>query len=107
MSAEEIIRLVSLSVSLLISLSGLLMALIKAVKNKKWDSLKVALLDFVQQAEDFVEYTGEQKKQAVMTWAEDFCKKQGMTFDKDRVSEIIEELISFTKKVNPREKDKK
>lgn len=97
---EMIIQLVSLSVSLLISLMGLFTAFIKAIKNKKWDSLKAALCGFIADAEKLIDKTGSEKKDVVLRWAEEFCEEQGIKFDSDRVSSMIETLIDLTKKVN-------
>ncbi len=100
MTAEEIIRLIALGGSLLVSLIGFLIALIKDIKLKKWDDLKTALIGFIAKAEEFTSFSGQEKKEAVLTWASDFCKSHGLKFDKDKISGEIEELIALTKSVN-------
>lgn len=92
MSADEIVRLISLSFSLIVSLAGLFVALIKMIKNKKWDDLKQELYNLVLKAEETENLSGTEKKSAVLSWAEDFCKTQGITFDAEKVESIIDTL---------------
>ena len=47
-----------------------------------------------------------EKKEIVLAWASNFCSKQGIKFEENKVSSIIDELVSLTKKVNQRDKDK-
>lgn len=103
MEVNEIIRLVCLSVSLLISLAGFVTALIKDIKTKRWDELKDSLLGFIAKAETFTEYSGEEKKSAVLNWASEFCDKHGIKFDAEKVGDEIEQLVAFTKAVNSKE----
>ncbi|MGN1200842.1 MAG: hypothetical protein ACI4R8_01070 [Candidatus Caccovivens sp.] len=110
MTAEEIIRVISLSVSLLISFIGFVITFIKWIKNviktKNWNALKSALKEFITKAEGFVNFTGAEKKEIVLAWATNFCSEQGMKFDSEKVSAEIEDLVTLTKQVNQREKDK-
>lgn len=110
MGVEEIIRIVSLSVSLGISLIGFIITLVKSIKNaiqtKNWAALKTELQGFITKAEGFAHYTGEEKKEIVLAWASQFCVNRGMKFDAEKVSNEIEELVKLTKKVNQRDKDK-
>lgn len=103
MKIDEIIRLVCLSVSLLISLVGFVMAVIKDIKTKRWDELKDSLLGFIAKAETLTEYSGEEKKSAVLNWASEFCKVHGIKFDAEKVGNEIEQLVAFTKAVNSKE----
>lgn len=109
MSIEEIIRIVSLSVSLLITLVGFVITLVKSIKNaiktKNWDALKSALQGFIAKAEEFSNFSGVEKKEIVLSWASNFCADKGMKFDKDKVDSAIEELVELSKKVNKRDKD--
>ncbi len=110
MSVEEIIRIVSLSVSLFISLFGfavtLFKAIINSIKTKKWNRLETAVQGYIKDAEKFVNYSGEEKKEKVLSWATNFCQDNKIKFDKDKISSMIEELVTLTKQVNQREKDK-
>ncbi len=105
MSIKDITDLIPLIISLLVSLVGLVSAIIKVVKNKKWNEVKAALCDFIVKAEEMADATGEEKKNAVLSWAKDFCNSQGYKFDEAQVSSAIEKLIEFSKKVNTGEKN--
>ena len=59
-----------------------------------------ALLPFVEQAESFVHYSGEEKKQFVMTKANRYALCRGLAFDEQLVGEKVEELVALTKSVN-------
>lgn len=98
-SFNSVVEMTSLCVSLLLAILGFLTAAVKAIKNKKWDALRTALQNFVQQAEEAAA-TGAEKKSMVLAWAQDFCEKEGIEFDADKVEKCIEELIALSKKVN-------
>lgn len=100
MTAKEITELISLCVSLLIPIAGFIGALVKIIKDKRWNILKSKLIEFMEKAEEMIDATGAEKKQAVLNWCEDFCRKQGINFDANQVSDAIEKLIDLTKKVN-------
>lgn len=106
MSMKDITEIVSLSISLLIPIIGFVTALIKVIKDRNWNLLKSALCDFVIQAEELVGRTGEEKKSAVLQWAQEFCRKENIKFDADQVSGAIEKLIDVSKKVNKRDATK-
>ena len=110
MSIEEIIRIVSLSCSLLVSVVGFAITLYKyiktAIETGKWDKLETALKEFIENVECLTNLTGEEKKEIVLAKASNFCQTIGLKFDVVKVSTTIEDLISLSKKVNQREKDK-
>lgn len=103
MEPDEIIKMVSLCVSLLISLFGFVVAVIKEVKLKKWDQIKSVLITFIEKAEEYTTYSGAEKKTAVLKWTKEFCDSHNIKFDVEKVSEQIEELVEFTKKVNKKD----
>ncbi len=103
MSADEIVRLISLSFSLIISLAGLFAALIKVIKTKKWDTLKQELYNLVLKAEETENLSAEEKKNSVLSWAQDFCKSQGMAFDAEKVESIIDTLEALILKGNQKQ----
>ncbi len=102
MQIKEISEIVTLCISLLIPIIGFVTALVKVIKDRNWNLLKSALCDFVIKAEELVGSTGEEKKNAVLQWAKDFCQKESIKFDADQVSGAIEKLIEVSKKVNKR-----
>ena len=97
---KEITDALPLIVSLLVSLVGLISAIIKIIKEKKWNDVKSTLCDFIVKAEESEANSGEEKKNLVLNWAQDFCQKQGYKFDANQVSAAIEKLLDFSKKVN-------
>ena len=50
MTTSEIIQIIGLVIPLLASISGFVIAIIKAVKGKKWKLLEEALKDFITNA---------------------------------------------------------
>lgn len=100
MEPDAIIKIVSLSVSLLISIFGFVVAVIKEVKLKKWDQIKSVLITFIEKAEEYTAYSGAEKKTVVLKWTKEFCDSHNINFDVEKVSNEIEELITLTKKVN-------
>lgn len=105
MEPDTIIKMVSLGVSLLISIFGFVVAVIKEVKLKKWDQIKSVLITFVERAEEYTTYSGAEKKTAVLKWTKEFCDSHNINFDVDKVSNEIEELITLTKKVNNKDNE--
>lgn len=61
-----------------------------------------AMIPYIEQAETFVNFSGEEKKEYVLTKANRYSLEHGIAFDENAVSEKIEELIDLTKRVNMR-----
>lgn len=61
-----------------------------------------AVIPYIQEAETFLHYSGEEKKQFVMTKANRFAIDNNIKFDEQAVSDKIEELVALTKQVNRR-----
>lgn len=87
--------------------------MIKFVKNKKAKKILNGVLSVTEQlqplivqAEKFTHYSGEEKKQYVLTRVRQFAMENNLRFDETAVSEEIDELVATTKRVNAREKDK-
>ena len=57
-------------------------------------------------AEQFTNYSGEEKKEYVMTRVNQFALENKIKFDSEAVNEKIEELIGLSKKVNGVKSDK-
>ena len=106
MTVKQICDMIPLTISLLISLFGLITAFVRAQKAKNWENVKAILCDLIIKAESLVGLSGEEKKKTVMSWAEEFCKEQGFDFEADKVSSAIETLLDLTLKVNVNSKDK-
>ncbi|MEI3535578.1 MAG: phage holin, LLH family [Bacilli bacterium] len=97
--------------SLLATILGLLITLItfikKYVSNLKAkkiieQSLKICniLLPLIEKAEEFSSYTGQEKKEYVMTKANQFALDNGIKFNEEFISNKIEDLLSLTNQVN-------
>ncbi len=108
---EQIIAIISACLGLIGTITGLLISLVKNVKVKNKlksiNTLTVALQAFVEDAETFVNYSGAEKKEYVMTKANRFAIDNNIPYDENAVSDIIENIVKISKSVNVREKDKK
>lgn len=82
----------------------------KFVKNKKLkkvlektEQITKEIIPCITEAEKFVNFTGAEKKEYVMTKINQYSIEHHINFDKEETSKRIEELISLTKEVNARE----
>ena len=77
---------------------------IKSAKAKKAaeNLIKIgdAVIPYIEQAEKFTHYSGPEKKEYVVTKANQFALDNGIKFNPKSVSEKIEELVALTKQVN-------
>ena len=107
-----------MTLELFISLAGTVVSLIvttitffaKYLKNKKAKIIAEnvveignAILPLISQAEKLVNYTGEEKKEYVMTLIRQYAFNKNLTFDYQEVSDKVDELVSLTKEVNVKE----
>lgn len=101
---EEIITIISAALGLIITITGFWIPLIKSTKAKKSliavNKLTGALQNMVIEAEKFVNYSGEEKKQYVMTKAYKYAVENKIPYDENAVSEKIEDLVALSKQVN-------
>ena len=102
--------------SFLGSILGLLFTSIiflkKFIKNKKLknilekaEQITKEIIPCIIEAEQFVNYTGDEKKNYVMTKINRFAIENDIDFNFDYVSEKIEELILLSKQVNNNSKN--
>lgn len=107
---EIILSLAGAALGLLMTAVTFLAKFIKSAKGKKIAEQTIvignAVLPYIKQAESFLNYTGKEKKEYVITKANQFAIEQGIDFNSELVGEKIEELVALTKDVNKREKDK-
>ena len=92
---------------------GFITFLIKYIKNEKakqvlQKTLRIAelLQPLVIEAEAFEHYSGEEKKQYVLTKANQYALSNRIRFVESEVSAMIDELIATTRQVNRRPNDK-
>lgn len=62
-----------------------------------------AVAPLMEIAETFTHYSGEEKKEYVMTKVQQFAIENGIKFDSEAVTNKIEELIGLSKNVNGKE----
>ena len=102
--------IVSGFIGILITFLSFIIPFLKNSKAKKIIENAVKIAESVQpyivEAEKFVNYTGEEKKAFVMTKANQYAIENNLKFNTNEVSKQIETLVSLTKNVNAREKDK-
>ena len=103
---EIILSVAGTALGLLVTTVTFLSKFIKSAKAKKIaeNIIKIgnAMIPYIEQAENYVNFSGEEKKQYVMTQANQFAIENGIAFDAEAVGEKIEELVDLTKKVNKR-----
>ena len=104
---ELILSLAGTALSLFIACVLFVVKIIRSYITKKKLKNSYVLLDAVaplmEIAETFINYSGEEKKEYVMTKLNQFAIENGITFDEQAVTNKIEELIGLSKNVNGRE----
>lgn len=83
----------------------LVISVVSAVKKKNWDKVKSAIEEYVKEAE-ILNADGTVKKEIVMSKARTLCSILHIRFDDKKISSVIEGIVTLTKSVNAREKDK-
>lgn len=106
---EIIISLASTALGFVITTLTFLLKFIKNEKAKRIADQTVklcdAILPYIKKAETFINYSGEEKKEYVMTRANQYAQKNKLKFDEEFISQKIEELIALTKEVNTKTKN--
>lgn len=101
---ELIITLAGTTMSLLITCVIFIIRLIKVWRDKKTflDNLilEEAITPLMEMAEKFRNYSGEEKKEFVITKISQFALENKMYFNTEMISEKIEKLIELSKQVN-------
>lgn len=101
---ELIVSAAGAALGLLVTTVTFLSKFIKNAKAKKTaeNIIKIgnAMIPYIEEAETFLNYSGEEKKQYVMTKANQFAIENNIPFDAEAVSDKIEEFIDLTKQVN-------
>lgn len=110
-SLQLIISLAGTTLGFIITTVTFLAKFIKNAKAKKVAQQTIeicnAVLPYIRQAEALVGYTGEEKKEYVMTKANQYAIEHKIKFDRELIGEEIEKVVKLTKEVNRRENDKK
>ena len=107
---ELLISLAGIAFSLFVAYILCFVKLLRSNRRSKKVKNKSILLDsvapIVEIAEEYEDYSGEEKKEYVLTKVNQFAIENGMEFNEEDVSKKIEELIELSKIVNKRENDK-
>ena len=107
MTLELFISLAGTVVSLIVTTITFIAKFIKSNKAKNIAQNVVelgnAIIPLISQAEKLVHYTGEDKKEYVMTLIRQYAFNKNLSFDYQEISEKVDELISLTKEVNVKE----
>lgn len=106
-SLEVILSLAGAALGLLVTAATFIVKFLKKSKAKKVADQVIeicnAILPYIEQAEKFIHYTGEEKKEYVMTKANQYALENGIEFDSEYIGDKVEELIGLTKQVNAKE----
>ena len=101
---ELILSLAGACVGLIVTVATLIFKYAGSAKARKAAEQTIeicnAILPYIEQAESYVHYSGEEKKEYVMTKANRYAIENDIAFDEDAVSEKVEELITLSKEVN-------
>lgn len=111
---QRIRDIASIVLMILVIVLTIITTLMKKSKNAKIKELankigvatshvlkvKAVILEFMQQAEEFINYTGSDKKSWVITKVKEYCIQNSISYDDELIETTIEKLIDFSKKVN-------
>ena len=94
--------------TLLITFITMIFKLSKNIKERKvlegLQELNKDIISLIEQAESFTNYTGEEKKEYVLTRVERLINNNKFKVNEEKVSEKIEELIELSNNVNVNKK---
>ena len=100
------LSIVGTALSLLITTLVFVFKFIKCYRTKRkmlnTSLLLEAVAPIVEIAESYSNYSGEEKKQFVLTKVNQFALENNIPFNADEISKKIEELIELSKQVNAR-----
>lgn len=102
-NAEMIASLVIFALSLV----SLILTIVKAIKNGKYDQILTAMIGFIEDAEHYKCKNGESvdgsvKKEIVLSKISQVCKKLNYKFNESTWASLIDKYVEFSKVVNAR-----
>lgn len=101
---QALLSITGTAVGLLVTTVTFLYKFITNAKAKKAAENVIniceAIIPYIEQAETYTAYSGAEKKEYVMTKANQFAIKNKIRFNETAVSQKIEEFIALTKQVN-------
>ncbi len=103
-NAELILSLAGTAFSLMVTCLIFIIRLVKTAKDRKrmqnYSFLDDAVAPLMEIAEGFTNYSGEEKKQFVLTKVNQFAIENGLKFDAEETAAKVEKLKNLTKKIN-------
>lgn len=87
------------------TVAGFVTAIITYIKTRNWDTVKIAVNEYVKEAEK-LDGAGVLKKEIVMAKIRTLCASKRIKFNEQKISGLVESVVTLTKTVNAREKDK-
>ena len=102
-NAEMVISLVIFAFSIV----SLIISIIKAIKNGKYDQIVTSMIEFIEDAEKYKCKNGESvdgsvKKEIVLSKIAQVCKKLNFKFKEETWGKLIDKYVEFSKVVNAR-----
>lgn len=101
---QQIITVASAAVGLLITVTGFLIPLVKNVKAKNkliaLNKLSTLLKTLIEEAEQYSNFSGAEKKEYVLTKANRYALENKIPFDEPSVDAEIEKVVQLSKNVN-------
>ena len=107
MNIYQIIEIAIACVGFIVSAISWIRYFIKSDKQKKSDILKETMLGLIEDAEKFAYYSGEEKKQFVMTRAKDFIQIHKLKITDNQLSAMIDRFVEMSNNVNIKKVTKK
>ncbi len=108
-NTEIILSISSAALGLLITTVTFLSRFIKSAKAKKAaeNLVKICnvIITFIEEAEGYLNYNGEEKKQYVMTKTNQYAIDNKIKYNAEIVSNKIDEFVALTQQVNKRTKN--
>jgi len=106
---EQIKEVIVLIISLVATLVVTISQLVKEIKKKKdlisMQTLNEQLENFIKQAEKYVSFSGEEKKEWVKSCLMQYAITNKITYNDEEVNQKIENLVELSKEVNKRERE--
>lgn len=92
-------------VGAILAIASMVTTIFTWVKNKRWDKLRQFVRSSMIAADKMTNFGPNEKLSFVITQANQFAIKNGIKFDTEKVTALIEDAIEFSKSVNARPKD--
>ena len=109
---EDLKLYISIVIFILGLITSIISIIIKYTKNiKVKNNLKnilgviEELIPLIEEAETFSSYSGKEKKEYVISRIYRKLNKEDIKIDEEKIDEMIEKLVSFSKEVNYKESE--